>query len=60
MKLTGIQTKVLSGLLDKYEKSVTFTGKNKVSQSFAINIEKAFPRYLVMRITISMLRSTGI
>ena len=46
MKLTGIQTKVLSGLLDKYEKSVTFTGKNKVSQSFAINIEKAFPRYL--------------
>ncbi len=45
MKLTGIQTKVLSKLIDQYEHSVTFSGKNKVRQSFGINVDKVFPRY---------------
>lgn len=46
MKLTAIQTKTLSKLLDQYENSVTFTGTNKIRQSFGINVKKVFPRYL--------------
>ena len=46
MKLSVIQTKTLSKLIDQYEKSVTFTGTNKVRQSFGINVKNVFPRYL--------------
>ena len=36
---------ILNNLIDKYEKSKSFTGKNKVSQSFSIKLEKEFPNY---------------
>lgn len=40
-----IQQKVLNRLLDKYEKSVSFIGKNKHQQSFKERIIKLFPKY---------------
>ncbi len=39
------QKTILNELLNKYEKSLSYLGKNKVSQSFSINISKKFPRY---------------
>jgi len=45
MKMSSVQKKVLSKLIDQYENSVTFTGKNKIRQSFAINVGKTFPGY---------------
>lgn len=40
-----LQKKVLERLVDSYEKSKTFQGKNKVNQSFSVHIGKLFPRY---------------
>lgn len=37
--------KILKVLVDKYEKSVSFTGKNKVAQSFSIEPGKLFKKY---------------
>ena len=35
----------LSKLLDKYEKSKSFTGSNQVTQSFSLEIAKEIPDY---------------
>lgn len=40
-----IQQTILNKLLDKYEKSVSFIGKNKHQQSFRERIIKLFPKY---------------
>ncbi len=36
---------ILDNLLDKYEKSKSFTGDNKVNQRFTVKASKLFPRY---------------
>lgn len=36
---------ILNTLLDKYEKSKSFTGENKVNQKFSIRITTLFPKY---------------
>lgn len=36
---------ILDSLIDKYEKSKSFTGSNKVSQKFSLKLEKKFPEY---------------
>lgn len=43
--MSKIQAKILSKLVEQYEKSPTFLGKNKVRQTFFVQIEKLFPRY---------------
>lgn len=40
-----IQEKVINKLLDQYEKSKTFQGKNQVKQNFRIQVSKVFPKY---------------
>ena len=40
-----IEKKILNELIDKYEKSKSFTNKNKVTQNFVVKIEKIFPKY---------------
>ena len=45
MKKEKIQETVLNKLLDKYEKSKTFTGTNQVNQSFAKRIFEIYPKY---------------
>ncbi len=39
------QKAVLNELLDKYERSRSYLGENRVSQSFAVAIAKKFPQY---------------
>ena len=39
------QKTVLNELLDKYERSRSYLGENRVSQSFAVTIAKKFPQY---------------
>ena len=46
MKSSNHQNRILNHLLDQYEKSATFQGKNKVRQSFSIRPGKLFPKYL--------------
>lgn len=41
----SIQQIILNRLLDKYEKSVSFIGKNKHQQSFKERVTKLFPKY---------------
>lgn len=43
--MNKIQEKILSRLIEQYEKSLTFSGKNKVHQTFSVHIEKIFPKY---------------
>lgn len=43
--MNQIQKKTLNKLLDSYEQSLTFQGKNKVRQSFSVEVVKLFPRY---------------
>lgn len=40
-----IQTTVLNKLLDQYEQSKTFLGRNKINQSFDVKIGRIFPKY---------------
>ena len=40
-----VQKKILNSLLDKYEKSKSFTGDNKVRQSFCLTVKSLFPEY---------------
>ena len=42
---TRIELKVLNELLDLYEKSKTFLGKNKNHQTFKVTVSKLFPKY---------------
>ncbi len=44
-KLDRCQKTVLNELLDKYERSRSYLGENRVSQSFAVTMAKKFPRY---------------
>lgn len=44
-KPTDRQRKILSLLLDKYENSLTYSGKNSVHQSFSITPEKVYAKY---------------
>lgn len=43
--MMNYEKEILNTLIDKYEKSKSFTGKNKVSQNFSIKLEKKFPEY---------------
>ncbi|MCR5339183.1 MAG: DUF2220 domain-containing protein [Lachnospiraceae bacterium] len=45
MKLTKEQKKILDTLIDKYERSLTFRGENKVLQHFFAEPHKLFPKY---------------
>ena len=45
MTYSRIQKKILELLLNKYESSKTYDGKNEVTQSFSISPEKVFPDY---------------
>lgn len=45
MRADKIQQKTINCLLDKYERSKTFTGTNQVEQSFEKKIEELFPKY---------------
>lgn len=44
--MTKFEAKILNPLIDKYERSKTFSGKNAVHQNFEIKPEKVIPRYL--------------
>lgn len=44
--INELQRTVLNKLIDKYEKSKTFTGENKAHQNFSLDIGKMFPDYL--------------
>ena len=44
--LNKIEKEILNKIVDKYERSKSFLGVSKVNQSFAINIEKEFPKYV--------------
>lgn len=43
--MMNYEKEILNFLIDKYEKSKSFTGKNKVSQKFSVKLEKVFPKY---------------
>ncbi len=45
MRYEKIQQKTINKLLDKYEKSKTFTGTNQVNQRFEKRIAELFPKY---------------
>lgn len=45
IKVTSIQKKVLNALVDKYERSATFRGTNRVNQYFTIKPADLFPEY---------------
>ncbi len=45
MRYEQIQQKTINRLLDKYEKSKTFTGTNQVNQNFVKRIIELFPKY---------------
>lgn len=45
MRKEKIQQTVINKLLDKYEKSKTFTGTNQVNQSFGRKVAELFPKY---------------
>lgn len=36
---------ILNALLDKYEKSKSFTGENRINQKFIVKVDKLFPQY---------------
>ena len=43
--MTKYEKQILNTLLDKYERSKSFTGTNQVNQSFTIKPEVLFPKY---------------
>lgn len=45
LQLSRNQKEVLGSLLDKYESSKTYKGKNVRNQSFSVKPEKIFPKY---------------
>lgn len=44
--MSKYEKKILNKLLDKYEKSKTFIGDNKVNQKFSIKVAALFPKYI--------------
>ena len=43
--MTRYDKTILNHLLDKYERSKSFTGDNKKGQSFSVKMEKLYPKY---------------
>lgn len=43
--MTNYKEIILNLLLDKYERSKSFTGDNKVEQRFSVKIATLFPKY---------------
>lgn len=43
--MTNYKKQILNCLLDKYERSKSFTGDNKRGQSFSVKLIKLFPKY---------------
>ncbi len=43
--MTNYENIILNRLLDKYERSKSFTGDNKIGQSFSVKLIKLFPKY---------------
>lgn len=43
--ISKYEKEIINNLLDKYEKSKSFTGDNKVNQSFTVKILDLFPKY---------------
>lgn len=43
--MMNYEKEILNALINKYEKSKSFTGQNKVNQSFSVRLEKLFPEF---------------
>ena len=43
--MTNYEKVILNDLLDRYERSKSFTGENKVNQRFTVKLAKLFPKY---------------
>ena len=43
--MTNYEKIILNDLLDRYERSKSFTGDNKVNQQFTVKLAKLFPKY---------------
>ena len=43
--MTNYEKVILNDLLDRYERSKSFTGDNKVNQQFTVKLAKLFPKY---------------
>lgn len=43
--MTSYKKTILEILLDKYERSKSFTGDNKIGQSFSVKLNELFPKY---------------
>lgn len=43
--MMNYEKEILDTLINKYEKSKSFTGQNKVNQSFSVRLEKLFPEF---------------
>ena len=43
--MTKYEKTILGALLDKYERSKSFTGQNKTEQSFSVKLSKEYPKY---------------
>ncbi len=43
--MTNYEKDILNDLLDRYERSKSFTGDNKVNQQFTVKLAKLFPKY---------------
>lgn len=43
--MMNYEKEILNVLINKYEKSKSFTGQNKVNQSFSVRLEKLFPEF---------------
>ncbi|MBR1391610.1 MAG: DUF2399 domain-containing protein [Lachnospiraceae bacterium] len=45
-QLTALQRRILESILDQYENSKTYSGENKVDQTFKVRVSKVWPEYL--------------
>ena len=45
-QLTVLQRRILESILDQYENSKTYSGENKVDQTFKVRVSKVWPEYL--------------
>ena len=43
--MTNYEKTILNTLIDKYERSKSFTGQNRVNRSFSVKVEKLFPEF---------------
>ena len=49
---------ILEHLLDKYERSKSFTGDNRIVQSFSVKLAKLFPKYVIGDSKVKLCRDT--